>query len=345
MGRENKQQRLKEKVDFSFDIQDFILIDKYMLSYLDDRANNFEKNYSLDNFQNVDPGEARKHINIFVSPIDLDRSEMHPGHSLILRFLNRHYEPFTLPQVEPTVERLKFLLDIEPEEIESPVDFCNDFEADYILEIQDLWTKLYKLLQESPRLNLDQMLCVESLGCPIYYTRNTDKFILDTVINVVNTFRKYLPRALMHMDAFALIDPKYLEFSSGSKEVFAYYMDDLICIPEKVKPEDKEFLVFSINHELFHFIFAMMSLTSQLLWEDLYKEWVASGVKLSRPEGKNECEELFADTGAFLFCTADPGYITPPSAVISNTVKKFLEKEFSRHEETLVVTTSNRNQY
>ena len=62
-------------------------------------------------------------------------------------------------------------------------------------------------------------------------------------------------------------------------------------------------------------------------WYDNYEEWLANGTKLSRDEGYNEVEELFADAFSCIFADSDD-FIHKPSDIIIDTVKFIINSDF-----------------
>ena len=89
-------------------------------------------------------------------------------------------------------------------------------------------------------------------------------------------------------------------------------------------------MIFSILiHEFGHFIFDIMPERYQIAWYSNFDAWIQNEVKLTRDTGKNEVEELFADTFSILYNPNIGDFITEPSSLVIDTFMDLVSRSFN----------------
>ena len=313
---------IKEQLDFSFSFKDFESVDEFEREYLNDRIKYFTK-YFIDNIPTQN--EYENYINFFITPI-FDDKEQHPYLYRIQHFLERDYEFFTLPEVFSIKENLLKILNIDSNQLEQIDSFIN-FEFNNINDMADLWEELYNKIQEYPILMLNTFDFMDINGTKIYFEDNTDPFIKENFITFITNISELFPNELSKLGNWIICNPKYIEFSAG-KGTFAFYMRDNVFVRSKVEEEDKKFYIETLYHEFFHFLFELLPEYVQIAWYDMYEIWKYKNVKMTRDEGKNSVEELFADVGSLL-CTPIHDFIQEPNPIIRDYVKIILKDNFN----------------
>ena len=330
-------QKIQEKLDYSFTFKDFTKIGTYMKALLNDRRNAFTRffvEYNPDSASNFKK-TCQEYVEYFVAN---DGKESHPAIYRIVHFINRPYEIFSLPDIQPLVNRLQFLLGIPYEEIDDYEEFINEYEVDTLTEIEEIWNSLEDLLKKSPHISLPNLQYIQKGPIQIYIEPNSDPFIVSTVTNLAEKMAKEFPLQANRLDSFFIVSKDYINYSCGVDDdtVMAFYLDDHIYFPSHIDPDDKNFFIFSIWHEFGHFIFELMSESSQELWYTEYQQWEEKGVKLSRiGNNDNEVEECFADAFSYIYGPLKgivEDFVQPPSKIVLNTVRTLIFEEFLENE-------------
>jgi len=315
---------LKERLDFTFSLEDFIAVDKLFNNYIDDRIHMYNELF-IDN-SNYTSLETSEYINFFITPIIKDTYQ-HPYLDRIIHFLERDYEFFTLPKVYNVKEELLHLLSIYEEDIENLECFI-EYEYNTVNRLVDLWLELYGYVQELPILTLNILQKDIIFGTTVYYEEDTDPFIRKNFVIFLEKIHELFPEELSHFDAFIIVDPKYIEFSAG-ENTQAFFMKNFIFLKSQVKEEDKVFYCLTLFHEWGHRIFESLPEKVQIDYYNVYDKWIYNNIKMTRePKEKNSVEELFADCISLLIFPSDD-FLKQPDPIIINYIKIILENYFS----------------
>lgn len=330
-------EKLQEKLDYSFSFKDFKKINEYMNNFISDRRGSFQKyfiEYNAETAKNFKK-TCQDYIEYFVAN---DGKESHSALYRIIHFINRPYEVFSLPEIEPLISRLKFLFSIPYEEIDDFEEFISEYEVDTIQEIEEIWASLNELLASSPRIIMSDLQYIQKGSIQIYVEPNADTFIVQTISNLAEKMVESFPLHMSRLDSFFIVNKDYINFACGVDDdsVMAFYLEDHIFFPSHIDPNDKDFFLFSVWHEAGHFIFELMSEASQELWYSQYQKWEEKGVKLSRiGNNDNEVEECFADAFSYIYGplkTVVEDFVQPPSQIVMNTVRSLIEEEFNKNQ-------------
>jgi len=309
--------KIEEKLDFSFSTEDYASIDDIFSSYLQDRKNTYE---NLFKDQSYSKEESLDYINFFIIKLD-NNEEQHPYLDHIKHFLNRKYEFFTLPEIEKIVDQLKKWLSPELD------TYSLEDEEDTLDSLHNYWVLLGKKIRAYPLLTLSNYNKIRIGNTALFYKEDTDDFVLDSVHKYVSHIVDLFPEQLARLDCFILCSPEYISFSGG-KNTFAYYLEDSVFLKNSISEEDKKFYIETLYHEFGHFLFELMKERNQIRWYNLYDLWESKGVTMSRDEGKNDPEELFADAFSILMTNVHD-YLNPNlNPIILQYCKIFLKDEF-----------------
>jgi hypothetical protein len=310
--------KLNEKLDFSFSIKDFSLITEILEYYLQDRL------FAFNNLDFSKPNNIESYINYFLCP---KTEKYHPYLFRIQHFIDRDYEFFNKEEIGSLVGKLRSLLRSDYDSIINIKDF-QKYEFDCINDIFDNWDIFYQKVQDYPLLVIDSFTYDDSKQTPIYYDTNTDKFILNTVHEFLEIVSKAFPVSLRRLDSIILCDSEYIDFVAG-EGTMAFFINDNIFMPKTVKEEDKNFFIETIYHEFGHYMFSGLYEADQILWYDLYEEWVKKDIQLTREEGKNEVEELFADAFSIKYSPVND-FIEKPSEIVIESFTDILNHSYTK---------------
>lgn len=317
------QHKLKEKLDFSFSMKDFSEITKVLQSYMEERSTIYDNLFLNGNYTNDD---LRKYAHYFITPLIKNR-EVHPALYRIKHFLSREYEFFTLPDVGSIIDQLQDYFSLSGEDLQLLDCPFEDFEYDVINAIIDLWNCLYDKACNYPFLIMNEYKNEVTNGVHFYYREDyVDKELLQIYMKFIEDVNTIFPKTLKRLDSILLVPQSYIDFTAG-KGTAQFFLSDSIFAPEQIKEEDKKFFLETLYHETGHFIFDLLSETSQILWYDYYNNWIKKGIKLTREEGKNEVEECFADVFSRVYSPVHD-FIQEPNPIVVELFKNILEKEF-----------------
>jgi hypothetical protein len=140
--------------------------------------------------------------------------------------------------------------------------------------------------------------------------------------------KKEYPTSLRRLDSIILCSKDYIEFVAG-EGTMAYFVASNIFMPSSVPKEDELFFTTTIFHELGHFVYDLLPIECQILWQDYYIEWCKNNVKLTRDEN-NSVEELFADVFSLQYNPKQPDYIHEPSKLITNIFYEIIDRGFKK---------------
>lgn len=325
------ESKLTEKLDFSFSIKDFDEMTKLFEPYIQERIE-FYKNLFC---QEVSPDKESilEYIHYFITPI-LSSEEAkekniktHPFIGRVIHFLNRNYEFYILPGVQENIQMLLYCFSLTREDIEEQTNF-EEYENKMIDIIIKEWEELYKKVLDFPYLTIKNFKNEIINGISVYYKEESiDPELYAIYRQFIVDMNTVFPISLKRIDSILFVPQSYIDFSAGEGTT-AYFLEDEIFMPEQIKEEDKTFFVETLYHEFGHFIFALLPEASQILWYRFYQEWSTSEfIKLTRDEGKNEVEELFADGFSILYSPLHD-YLQRPSEIILDTVKNLIKDNF-----------------
>ncbi len=315
--------QILEKLDFSFSFSDFNVITELLDHYLEDRVYVFDEVFNAKTYSDKDKVD---YIHYFIEPCIKDK----PHHDYLERiqhFLSREYEIFNHPKISALVDTLQSIFFTRKDDYDSIEDF-EDYEVEVIDQIYESWQQLYQLISQYPLLELDTFKYEVIDFVPIYYTDDSDSYVLNEVKKFVKVMKKEYPTSLRRLDSLILCDTEYIEFVAG-EGTMAFFVGDNVFMPNKVSDDDKLFFTTTLYHEFGHFIYDLLPEHCQVLWTDYYKEWITKGIKLTREEG-NDVEELFADVFSLQHNEKKPDYISEPSTQIVDTYKDVLERGFTK---------------
>jgi hypothetical protein len=318
-------QQLKEKLDFSFTMKDFEIMTKLLDEYIQERQYAYQELFCKEG--DLDEDSYKEYIHYFITALFTDEDKkQHPFLERVNHFLSRNYECFSLPGVPEITSQLAYCFSLTKEEIyETP--YFDEYDYEMMDTIIDLWNELYDKIMEYPFLNIREYEHEITNGISLYYKNESiDLELLGIYKQFITDMNNVFPKSLKRIDSILFVPQEYIDMSAGEGTT-AYFMEDEIFMPEKIKDEDKKFFVETIYHEFGHFIFALLSESSQILWYDYYSTWLTQNIKMTRDEGKNEVEELFADGFSRIYSPLHD-FIQEPSIVIIDTVKNILEEEF-----------------
>jgi hypothetical protein len=316
-------QKLQEKLDFGFSLKDFNEMTKILQAYMQERSDMYDKLFLHGAYTQDD---MREYTHYFITPLLKDKP-VHPAIYRIEHFLGREYEFFTLPEVGEIVFLLQQRISITPEDLQELEVSFEDFEYETINTIIDLWNMLYDKACNYPYLIMNSYTNDVINGVHVYYRKEfIDQDLYDLYIGFIEDINTIFPKSLKRLDSLLFVPQSYIDFTAGEGTA-QFFLSDSVFAPERIKKEDKEFFLETLYHEFGHFIFALMSECSQILWYNTYNEWTEKGIKLTRDEGKNEVEECFADTFSRIYSPVHD-YIQQPNEIVLETARFILEEEF-----------------
>lgn len=310
---------IREQLDFTFSIRDFNTITVLLEQYLDDRISVYNNLISSENKEDID-----LYIHYFITPI-LEDEKTHPYLYRIKHFLSREYELYNHPDITDIVASLQEIFGINKEQIDALEDFL-DFEHDSIENIYTLWQEFTEKVREYPLLLLNQFDYKIKDFVPVYSDPSTDEFVLKVFDKFVDDMKTYFPASLRRIDSFIFCDPAYIEYVAG-EGTMAYFTSESVFLPCYVEEKDKNFFTETLVHEFGHFIFDLLPETEQILWYDLYDTWKENNIKMTRDEGKNDVEELFADVFSIIHSPVHD-FIQQPSTIIVDSFIDIIEQGF-----------------
>lgn len=326
---------LNEKLDFNFSFADIKAIDTILNDYIKERSDFYSELFcSEESFTQEDVNSYLYYFTGYISDTLGEDEEVNPKLTRLLHFFSRNYEVFTIEPIAKDVSTI--LCYLQGEYLSDNLSFeeISEMEVDAIQNLTDTWQELSEKFADYPLLNIDKMQYKDIDGVQVYYDANTQPYAMEEFEKFVKNVNKVFPNTLLRLDSFILVDPDYISFVAG-EGTLAYFLDDTIFFGSSVKNiekcgDDREFYSRILYHEFGHFIFDLLSESSQIFWFDKYSEWKDKQVKMSRDEMKYDPEdELWADSFSFLFEDTKEGFIHKPSEIIIDTVKFLLNKEFN----------------
>lgn len=323
---------MNENLDFNLSFKDINCVNKLMKEFILDRKNFYKSVFLNGEYSNLD---IKKYINYFTNLIlfnenenDNDESiekDKHPSLIRLTHFFSRNYEVFVQPEISNIVEDIKNILNGKNLENFEDLEF-EDIEFKEISDLENRWDELIQEFSTFPLLNLNKMNYEEICNCQVYYTQNTQSYILSIFKKFLMKINEIFSENLLRFDTFILIDPSFIEIRAGEGTV-AYFTDSCAFFPNSCRDEDKDFIYQVFFHEFGHYLFSLISEEKVYYWYDCYERWVKNeNIKFSREEGYNEVEELFADAFSCIFADSDD-FIHKPSEIIINTVKFIIDEE------------------
>ena len=344
--------RIKENLDYTFEWRDIIAIDRMMKSYINDRETLYTELFNSE--EDFDKEDVQEYIEYFLSPnssdmdVDSDDNKHHKYLHNIHHFLERDYLFTILPSYENLITNLSDCL-YYCGVLETDEDINNfiEFESECIENLKAFWHEFLQTLAEYPMLHLEKMKCTNIMGILVYYDKNVQSFVLDSVVDFLQDIKRDFPTIMKRFDTLFIMDNDYLRFLSDDNGedsgTQAFYTENSIYLKAKcdnLKDESERFFYKEVlRHEFGHRVFDSLSEYLQIYWEECYKEWKKKGLKFCRDEDRNSqldvyCQELFADCMACYYFENteeiynDENYIHMPNEQIMDTFKFIIKKGF-----------------
>lgn len=319
--------KLNEKLDFTFSYKDFNLITELLNQYMDDRVYVFNSIVSMNDGFTDDL--KKEYIHYFIAPF-MENKPYHKYLSKINHFICREYEIYNYPEISEIVANLKSIFNTDYNTLEIIEDF-EMYEMENINLIYALWEQFTSLVANYPILNLDTYNYEKIGSLPIYYN-NPPKELLNEINEFILRMENEFPTSIRRLDSIILCSKDYIEFVAG-KGTMAYFVSDTVFIPDDIKEDDYLFFITTLYHEFGHFIFSLLPEECYIIWYDYFDEWKQNKLKLTRDKEQDvDAEELFADVFSLIFNPNIPDYLHEPSQIIMNTFIDILNRGFTINE-------------
>ena len=337
------KQSLAENIYFNYSdsfFKDVNTLTPIIEQYYKDRKAIFEQLY---NDKDCTEQDLEEYFNYFTTASTEMTKDVYETLFRIQHFFDREYEIFINPQV---LELRNSLLDF----VYNSSFLNKEAEQENIFNFRKNWKKFKQVICEIPSLDLDKQEYKNLFGVQCYFDPNTQSFVVDTINSFMQNIHSAFPNTLLKLDTVLIVDKDYLQFLAGDDSTQAFFTDNCLFLASSCDdtddPEEKIFFETVLYHEFGHFIFSLLSETSQIMWFNLYKDWQSKDVKMTRDKDKNSqlyneegqetgenIEELFADTFAMKFVgekTNNNFYIHKPSSLITDSLDFILRNEFTK---------------
>lgn len=327
---------MEGNLNFNLSYKDISIVNSIIKDFIDDRKRFYTNIFNDEKFSDIDIKQYLNYFtNLALDDIEKDSNkndeneginkDKHPYIFRLLHFFERNYEFFIQPEVEEIIFKIRNIL-MGNDFVDFNIDDFEEIEFEQIQSLEALWQEFLNIFSKYPLLNLDKMNYEKVCNCQVYYQNSIQPFMLQIFKKFLTKINNFFPNILLRFDTFVLIDPSFIEIRAGEGTV-AYFTDSCAFFPESCKEGEQNFIYQVFFHEFGHYLFSLISEELVYYWYDNYEEWLANGTKLSRDEGYNEVEELFADAFSCIFADSDD-FIHKPSDIIIDTVKFIINSDF-----------------
>lgn len=337
----SEEKTLNENLSFNYDksfYKDVNTIDGIVKRYVADRKNLYNELVS-----DYDENSVEEYYDFFTTySTDLTQNVWEDMYH-IHHFLERDYEIY----IQEEIGTLRDAVLSAITERGSYDDFETS-EFDRIISVEDKWNEFCTKISDVPVMDLNDMDYDNVHGVQCYYDRNSQDFVMEVFSAFMDNLHDSYPNTLLKLDTVVLVPKDYIHFLGGDDSTQAFFTDNSLFLASSCDDVDNEeecvFFKTVLYHEFGHFIFSLMSETSQIYWANLYKEWRRKGVSMTRDDDRNSqlydengnesgenVEELFADTFACRFVgdeMSNDFYIHRPSSLIMDSMDFLLRNEF-----------------